>query len=279
MRNIFLVSILLYKVFLTFHHTFSYLRTIKQKDIKNQSKMFLLYCIVAVFTTVQAVQFTFVNNHPSTIWVGSLGNDGKPPVNEGGWEMAAGSQVTVDVDGSWAGRFWARTGCNFDENGNGHCDTGDCGNVLKCNGAGGAPPVTLAEITLQGSDGNDFYDISNVDGFNIPVTFAPTDKSGSGYDCSEASCTANINNECPDDLRQVVNGETVGCKSACLAFDTDQYCCRNSFGTPDTCKASDWPQNYPEFFKQRCPDAYSYAYDDQKSTFTCSDTGYKIVFG
>ncbi|XP_066996906.2 uncharacterized protein [Anabrus simplex] len=241
--------------------------------------MLLLYSFAAVFTIVQGVQFTFVNNHPSTIWVGSLGNAGKQPVNGGGWEMAPGSQISLDVDASWAGRFWARTGCNFDGSGRGHCDTGDCGNVLKCNGAGGVPPVTLAEITLGGWGGNDFYDISNVDGFNIPVTFVPTDKSGSGYDCTAAACTANLNTDCPNELRLIANGATVGCKSACLAFNTDQYCCRGNYGTPDRCKSSDWPQNYPAFFKQRCPLAYSYAYDDQQSTFTCSGTGYKIIFG
>jgi hypothetical protein len=40
---------------------------------------------------------------------------------------------------------------------------------LQCNGAGGVPPVTLAEITLNGAGGKDFYDVSLVDGFNVPV--------------------------------------------------------------------------------------------------------------
>jgi hypothetical protein len=40
---------------------------------------------------------------------------------------------------------------------------------LQCNGAGGVPPATLAEITLKGDGGKDFYDISLVDGFNVPV--------------------------------------------------------------------------------------------------------------
>ncbi|KAK0421092.1 hypothetical protein QR680_015056 [Steinernema hermaphroditum] len=41
------------------------------------------------------------------------------------------------------------------------------------------------------------------------------------------------------------------------------------FGTPETCKASTWPKDYPKIFKDDCPTAYSYAYDDHKSTFTC----------
>jgi hypothetical protein len=78
-------------------------------------------------------------------------------------------QRTVNVADNWAGRFWARTGCNFNRNGQGRCVTGDCGNKLQCNGAGGVPPVTLAEVTLRGAGGLDYYDISLVDGFNVPV--------------------------------------------------------------------------------------------------------------
>jgi len=78
-------------------------------------------------------------------------------------------QRTVSIPDGWGGRFWARTGCNFDGSGQGPCATGDCGNKLECNGAGGVPPVTLAEITLNGDGGKDFYDISLVDGFNVPA--------------------------------------------------------------------------------------------------------------
>ncbi|KAJ6896912.1 hypothetical protein NC651_022954 [Populus alba x Populus x berolinensis] len=64
----------------------------------------------------------------------------------------------------WSGRFWARTGCNFDESGTGSCSTGDCGSgQVECNGLGASPPATLAEFTL-GSGGQDFYDVSLVDG-------------------------------------------------------------------------------------------------------------------
>uniref|UniRef100_J3LCH0 Thaumatin-like protein n=1 Tax=Oryza brachyantha TaxID=4533 RepID=J3LCH0_ORYBR len=41
-----------------------------------------------------------------------------------------------------------------------------------------------------------------------------------------------------------------------------------------------WPSPYSRFFKDACPRAYSYAYDDATSTFTCAggDTSYDIVF-
>ena len=73
-------------------------------------------------------------------------------------------QITVSAPDNWAGRFWPRTWCDPNSK---HCLTGDCGNKLQCNGAGGNPPVTLVEITLKGWQGLDYYDISLVDGFNI----------------------------------------------------------------------------------------------------------------
>ncbi|XP_047118776.1 pathogenesis-related thaumatin-like protein 3.5 [Schistocerca piceifrons] len=237
--------------------------------------------VLAVASLSEGRTFQFQNKHEETIWVGSLGNPGHQSINGGGWEMAAGTTMTVNVDDSWQGRIWGRTGCKFDASGRGSCQTGDCGGVLKCNGAGGKPPSSLLEVTLRGSGGNDYYDVSLVDGYNIPITMTPTDASGGGdhYRCRPATCTANVNAKCPSELQVVANGAVVACKSACLAFNTDQYCCRGAYNTPQTCKSSTWPKNYPSFFKGLCPDAYSYAYDDKSSTFTCANTGYRITFG
>lgn len=103
---------------------------------------------------------------------------------------------------------------------------------------------------------------------------------GDQYSCRRAACDYYINDDCPDELRLIgSSGWTIGCKSACLAFDTDQYCCRGVHGVPENCRATDWPVNYPAFFKARCPDAYSYAYDDTTSTFTCISDVYLIQFG
>ena len=81
-------------------------------------------------------------------------------------------QKTVSTADDWAGRFWGRTGC---DSGSQHCDSGDCGNKLECAGAGGIPPVTLIEFTLNGWGGLDYYDVSLVDGFNVAaqVSFFP----------------------------------------------------------------------------------------------------------
>ncbi|URE28639.1 Thaumatin family, partial [Musa troglodytarum] len=142
------------------------------------------------------------------------------------------------------------------------CITGDCGTgQVACNGAGGAPPTTLVEFTLQGDGGKDFYDVSCVDGFNLPVLVVPS----GGSNCNSTSCPVNVNAQCPQELQVTApDGGVVGCKSACLAFNTDEYCCRGQYDKPDTCKPSD----YSKIFKNACPQAYSYAYDDRSSTFT-----------
>ncbi|HEY0636924.1 MAG TPA: thaumatin family protein [Pseudonocardiaceae bacterium] len=224
----------------------------------------------------------FVNNSGRTVWVGALGNPGKGQPAAGGFALANGQTVSHTVAGDWAGRVWGRTGCVFDGAGNGRCETGDCGNRLLCNGNGGEPPASLAEFTLGNGTASDFYDVSFVDGSNLPVTIDPiggvTDPNDR-YRCTRAGCTVDLNPTCPTELRyRNAAGQTVGCMSACLAFNTDQYCCRGAHDRPETCRSTDWPVNYPAYFKSRCPDAYSYAYDDQLSTFTCRDVGYRITF-
>ncbi|KAK1373010.1 hypothetical protein POM88_029203 [Heracleum sosnowskyi] len=80
-----------------------------------------------------------------------------------------------------------------------------------------------------------------------------------------------LNKYCPDELK-VSNGDA--CKSACEAFGKPEYCCSGAHNTPETCK----PSAYAAIFKMACPRAYSYAYDDLTSTFTCTGADYTITF-
>lgn len=71
------------------------------------------------------------------------------------------------------------------------------------------------------------------------------------------------------------DGSVIACKSACEALNQDQYCCRGAYNTPETCP----PTNYSQIFKSQCPQAYSYAYDDKSSTFSCTGgANYAITF-
>jgi hypothetical protein len=76
----------------------------------------------------------------------------------------------VDVAPGTSGRFWGRTGCSFN-GGSGHCDNADCAGALSCT-ASGQTPATLAEYTIGTGGAQDFYDISLVDGFNVPMDFS-----------------------------------------------------------------------------------------------------------
>lgn len=200
----------------------------------------------------------------------------------GGFKLEPGETESVTFSDEWVGRVWARTGCGV-----GPCETGDCGGgKLHCDGAGGVPPVTLLEVAFDGYMELDYYDISLVDGFNVEVSMTPKPGtyqpwSGSIYYCNTTSCLTDINHICPDESMKVFdeNGTVIAWKSACLAFNTDRYCCRGKWGSACHCP----PFKYSEIFKKACPDAYSYAYDDKKSTFTCKSkpgtkTGYTISF-
>lgn len=232
------------------------------------NKSFTLFLIFAALASSHARTFNFMNNCQQTIWVGAVPNTGKELPRNGGFQLDAGQQDSVDTADDWGGRFWGRTGCTFDANGNGQCATGDCGAKLECAGAGGIPPVSLAEFTLLGDQGNDFFDISLVDGFNLPMSITPDT-------CPGPVCTANINDNCPGDLQQKdANGNVVGCFSDCSKTGAPQVCCANEFATPETCS----PPPNSGIFEGPCPQAYSWAYDDATSTFTCKGGNYLITF-
>jgi len=219
------------------------------------------------------------NNCPFVLWPGTLGNWGKEHPARGGFKLNPRESRILTVPMEWGGRVWGRTNC--DETGK--CETGDCGHDIECNGKGGIPPVSLAEITFDGWGGIDYYDVSLVDGYNLQIKMEPVEgtyrkRPGNDYyDCTVAGCTSDLNSICPNELR-ITNseGRTIQCMSACMRFNTDEYCCRGAHDTPDKCKSTDWPFDYPAIFKRACPDAYSYAYDDTTSTFTCEGVGPNI---
>ncbi len=221
-----------------------------------------------------AATFTLQNKCDYTVWPGILSNAGIAPLSTTGFALQKGESKEIKVPSSWGGRFWGRTHCGEDSTGKFTCVTGDCGSgKLECVGGGAAPPATLAEFTLDGSGGMDFFDVSLVDGYNLPMVVVP--QGGSGPNCTNTGCVVDLNGACPSDLRVTsTGGEGVACKSACEAFGDAQYCCSGAYGSPDTCK----PSTYSQIFKTACPRAYSYAYDDKTSTFTCAGADYLIQF-
>ncbi|XP_057978716.1 pathogenesis-related thaumatin-like protein 3.5 [Malania oleifera] len=226
---------------------------------------------LATATDHGAAVFTLHNNCRNTVWPGILPGAGKPTLMNGGLRLRPAQSVNITAPAGWSGRFWGRRFCSFDPSGrNGTCATGDCGGSLHCAGAGGVPPATLAEFTL-GSP-LDFYDVSLVDGYNMRMSVVPY--GGSGGSCTRVSCISDLNRHCPTALQVRRQGRVVGCKSACAAYGSPEYCCTGEYGSPKKCK----PTKYSKVFKAFCPSAYSYAYDDQTSTFTCESAHYLITF-
>lgn len=252
------------------------------------------------------------------------------------FELSPGSNKTQSVSSDWQGRVWGRTNCSFDaqgQSGGGRaCQTGDCGGVVQCQ-ATGETPTTLAEFTLSGAEGSSYYDISMVDGYNLPmaiVLVANGQSSLSSIPANETnpSCVASVGDLasqnynpyrsgsqtflgtnsasqlpfdtsvtssqvaqwCPWDL-QVNPPSSPGdgvypypdgniqrptfnpCFSACAKYSKPEYCCTGQYG-PGQCS----PNYYSSAAKSVCPDAYSYAYDDQDSTFIVpAGAGFQVV--
>ncbi|KAH1196694.1 Thaumatin-like protein [Glycine max] len=158
-----------------------------------------------------------------------LSNGGHPSPKHGGFHLGSGEEVVIQVP------------------------KGDCGGLLQCNGIGGIPPATLVEITLGTSQSPlHFYDVSLVDGFNLPASVKPAGGGGAG--CGIAACEVNLNVYCPSSLVVERNGKVVGCKSVCLAAKSDRYFCTGEFA--GRCK----PTVFAHLFKIICPNSYSYAY-------------------
>ncbi|GFQ01335.1 thaumatin-like protein [Phtheirospermum japonicum] len=203
--------------------------------------------------TTHAIIFNIQNNCRYTVWPAA--------VPGGGRRLDPGQSWTIGFpNGPNLAKIWARTNCTFDSSGRGSCLTGDCNGRLEC-GSYGAPPHTVAEYGLNSFGHKDYYDISVMEGFNVPMEFTPTTNG-----CTRpVRCAADITGECPSELR--VAG---GCHNPCTVHKTTQYCCHSG-----RCR----PTELSRFFKRRCRDAFTYPEDDPTSTFTCPPgTSYRVVF-
>jgi hypothetical protein len=103
------------------------------------------------------------------VWPGIQSNAGSSRLDTTGFVLPPGTSRAVPALSGWS-----RTGCGQDVSGKVVCATGDCGSgSLECNGQNAATPATLAEFTLASAGGNDFYDVSLVDGYNLPILVEP----------------------------------------------------------------------------------------------------------
>ncbi|KAI0032051.1 thaumatin-like protein [Vararia minispora EC-137] len=232
---------------------------------------------------------TVVNSCPFTVWPAmftdpNVGQDVPDFVT--GWEAAPGSSVNFVVPDGWkAGRIWGRRDCDFTvAPGPNSCLDGGCNGGLECDRTTGTgvPPATVAEWTLQGDGNNDFYDVSLVDGYNLPMAIAAS------VSCPAPSCPVDLGPTCPEPLIGPFDssGFPVGCKSACSAnIDGNPLdsanCCSGSHDTAATCPTSGVA--FYSYFKGNCPNAYAYAFDESSGTalWECSaslNANYTLTF-
>ncbi|KAK3137091.1 hypothetical protein QOZ80_5BG0447720 [Eleusine coracana subsp. coracana] len=155
----------------------------------------VLFLILAAFTAgASAATFNIRNNCPYTVWPAAT------PIG-GGRQLNTGETWTLNIPANTpSGRVWGRTGCNFNGN-SGRCSTGDCGGALSCT-LSGQPPLTLAEFTI--GNGQDFYDISVIDGFNLPMSFSCSN--GPNLVCPADKCEAAYNYPTDDTKNHACNG-------------------------------------------------------------------------
>ncbi|KAK3423971.1 hypothetical protein EUGRSUZ_F00728 [Eucalyptus grandis] len=196
----------------------------------------LLLCLLSIGNVLaSATVITLQNQCGYTVWPGTLSGNG-PTLGDSGFAQPPGGSIQLQAPAGWSGRFWGRTDCSFDGSGTGTCVTGDY------------PSGAQFTVAAANAGGMDFYDVSLVNGYNVGMGVRATGGTGN---CQYAGCLADINADCPVELRVADgSGRVVACKSAC-----------EQFKTPDA-----------------CPKAYSYAYDDATSTCTCTGADYLITF-
>ncbi|KAH9947762.1 thaumatin-like protein [Amylocystis lapponica] len=240
------------------------------------------FALVLTFFAARAAarSVTVTNNCPYTIWYLYTTGSSKP-TQATGWEATQSSTVTFDVPDDWtAGRIWGRRDCAF-SGGSDSCVDGGCG-AMECT-ATGQPPATLAEFTFGTNGAADFYDVSLVDGFNLPVSIT------NGAGCHEATCPVDLNANCPSAIAGPFDssGAAVGCKSACdanldgIPVPNSGNCCSGDHSTAATCPSSN--VQYYSYFKDNCPNSYAYAYDENSGTalWTCASSNaadYTVTF-
>ncbi|KAJ9458054.1 Thaumatin-like protein 1 [Diplonema papillatum] len=312
------------------------------------------------------------NRCSHTVWPGMNGRHPGPngayffgtkdSANPAGFELKAGASKTISIPNGIASfTIWPRTGCSVGSDGRFTCETGECGNPNNnwdgtCYNSGPEGGNLLAEATVNRA-GSSFYDLSQVDGYTLPLSIVAhhgTTVAGvaAKFNCGNPACKPDMTfAKCPPESRVSKNGKVVGCNNihavindanaraaypimqtyydnldtrshiecSCLVgdcvgettaqlltnlkngntigVDKTGYCCspyNSLYSSPDSvsshiCYVEDKPKplnnfgggkRYDEIFKEMCPEAYSWQFNDDESTYQCggADLTLEVVF-
>lgn len=210
-----------------------------------------------------------INECGQTVWAGGSGDTVPMDALAAIDALAPGECTAVAFTSVTGGRVWGRTGCVDD----------------VCASDGGAGRGTLVQFDLS-ADGTDLYDVSLVDGFDLPVAMQPL-----GVDaraCQAASCAADLRVVCPDGLAELdPDGEIAWCRSICRACSQCDACndcaaqagaCDACMPVADTCCTGTGCEanEITQLWKSLCPDAITYS---GEGSSTCDRrTDFDVVF-
>ncbi|XP_059463627.1 PR5-like receptor kinase isoform X1 [Corylus avellana] len=234
----------------------------------------IILLTISSLAEVRAASFKIVNNCRRTIWPALQATGGTGQLPTTGFALKSGESKNISILKPWNGRIWGRTHCGQDSSGNFTCLTGDCGSgALECGGLGYQPPTTMAEFGLNATAGLDFYDVSVVDGFNLPMLVVPKVTSGERA-CGTTGCLVDLNGACPKVL-SVQRGDgregVVACRNGLEL--------REVLALLDLSMAAKYRWSlYSRFFRSACPRAYTDPYEDRTATLTCASADYIITF-
>ncbi|HMD67599.1 MAG TPA: thaumatin family protein [Chitinivibrionales bacterium] len=127
-------------------------------------------------------------------------------------------------------------------------------------------PFTLAEISETSGWGCDWYDVSLVDGYNLPMLYYPLPGTfppdNPHYDSLQGrqGWTCGGEDDCEKDLYLTAPASMLKLDTINGVLDTNGFYCSDDGAGQAACRA---------LKKAACPTSYSFAYDDPHSLFTC----------
>jgi hypothetical protein len=155
---------------------------------------------------------TFRNDCTQTLWPAWLPGGGldNTEIDTELWlPIPPGNEHTVTAYGGVREiMFWGRTGCSFDREGRGACETGDCGGFM-CRSDSPHSPVSATVYSLFGG----FFQ-----GYNVAMRVE-------GPACGDHECVANVG-DCAE-ASVVMNdcGDAIACNDTCSGSTAP--CCRS----------------------------------------------------
>ncbi|KAG2285028.1 hypothetical protein Bca52824_044632 [Brassica carinata] len=189
--------------------------------------------------------FTVENKCDYTVWPATFNYQGS--VDTTGFILEKGETRTINTTSSWIGNLWGRTLCSTNSTGYFSCITGDCGSGdMECSNAG-EPPATLAEFNLANDGGNDYYDVSVINGYNLPVLVTPENGT-----CESIGCVVDIKKTCPTDLwinrTDIRSNDPYACRTSCQKNQTRELCCVGLYQEvgvpPQECKRTIYSETF-----------------------------------